>query len=301
MLRHEGAVKPSSIENEEHVTVGGVGVKRVLMSGYKSGVLNDALVMNDGELRTISQDYLYSVAEGDITGHTPFTKYGRCTVSNATMDVWESNSVYAFPSSATKLDVVSSDTTNDKDGATGANKVKINGLNSLYAEITEEVTLAATAVTTTNSFLRINKMWISAAGANGVAAGTITAKLTTAATVYAQISIGLTQSRQLIYTVPANKCLYITSITFSAGVGNTAASGKFNYVTFTIRAKVDPDTGLASTIFYPFNEVGLVNQSFYRPLEIPTKICSTADLKISVIGDTAQAVGCNAAIRGWIE
>jgi len=255
----------------------------------------------DNKPRVSCMPYLFDIAEGNEPEHTPFAKYGRCIVSNSAMDVWEGNSVYAFPASATKLDVVSSDTTNDKDGGSGAQKIKISGLNSSYAEITEEVTLADTAVVTANSFLRINKMWISAAGANGVAAGTITAKLTTAATVYAQISIGLTQSRQMVYTVPAGKSLYITSISFSAGVGNTTASGKFNYVTFITRAKVDPGTGLPSTLWFPFNEIGMVNQSFHRELEVPTKIPATADLKISVVGDTALAVGCNAAIRGWLE
>jgi len=77
-----GELKDSNTQRLEHVTVGTVGAKRVLLSGYDGTNINDANVMPDGELRTISQDYLYSVAEGDITGHTPFAKYGRCTVSN---------------------------------------------------------------------------------------------------------------------------------------------------------------------------------------------------------------------------
>jgi hypothetical protein len=108
-------------------------------------------------------------------------------------------------------------------------------------------------------------------------------------------------SRQLVYTVPTGKTLYITSITFSSGIGNAAGPAAESYVVFTTRATVDPGTGAVSSVFYPYNEVGSENTSFFRTLEFPTKIPATADLKISVVGDVALSVGCVAAIRGWLE
>jgi hypothetical protein len=276
------------------------------MSYFQSVKLIDTAGVAQGikieEGAIIQIPYDQAISQGLISGDTAFAKYGRCTCSNSAIDVWEGNSVYAFPASATTLDVISSDTTNDVNTTgTGLWKVKIEGLKSDYTAVTEEVTLAGTATTTTNSFLRINKMYASAAGTNGVAAGTITAKIHSGSTVYAQISAGLTQSRQLIYTVPLGKTLYITSIAFSSGVGNASGPSSANFVIFTTRAKVNPADGTASTIFYPYNEIGLLNQSFYRELEFPTKIPATADLKISCKGDVALSVQCVAAIRGWLE
>lgn len=257
---------------------------------------------NAGAPQICAQNYLEALAEGDISGHTAFQKYGRCTVSNSGIDVWEGNSVYAFPAAATKMDIVSTDNVNDKAGGTGALKVKINGLIAGYIETTEEVTLnGTTIVTTSNAFLRINKMWVSAAGSGGAAVGIITAKVTGGATVYAQISATYTQSRQAIYTVPAGKYLYIKSLSISSGVGNTTASGKFNFVIFTLRTKHDPLTRELSTIFYPDFEEGIVNGTFYRPFAIPLKLPPMTDVKMSVIGDTNLAVIATAAIRGWIE
>lgn len=261
------------------------------------------LQFNAESPQVCAQSYLQAIGEGDVTGHSLFVKYGKCAgLQTTAMDVWESNSVYVFPSVAQKMDITGGTQDVNTTGA-GAWKVKINGLLADYSEITEEVTMnGLTIVTTAASFLRINKMWVSACGSGGgVAFGTISAKGTGGSVVYGQISIGFSQSRQLIYTTPLGKSLYITSIRVSSGVGNSTGNQKNNYVIFTLRATVDPESGLKSTIFYPIGEIGNMNGSQELNLEVPTKIPATADLKIGVIGDTAQAVTCTAAIRGWIE
>jgi len=45
-----GAVKPSSIEQDEHLTLSGVGVKRVLTAGYDGTNLHDLTVDSGGRL-----------------------------------------------------------------------------------------------------------------------------------------------------------------------------------------------------------------------------------------------------------
>jgi hypothetical protein len=49
---YEGAVKPSSIEQTEHLEVNGVPAKRVLMAGYDGANLQDVLVDAQGRLMT---------------------------------------------------------------------------------------------------------------------------------------------------------------------------------------------------------------------------------------------------------
>lgn len=266
-------------------------------SGTTHGYINNA-----GAQQICSQPYLYAVAEGDITGHSTFAKFGRCAgVQTTAMDVWEGNSTYVFPASGMRMRCVSTGNV-DKAAGAGVSKIKIDYLDIHSNAYTEEVTLNGTGIvfTTATGIYRVNRIYASAVGSSGCAGGNIDVYNYGASTIYAKITTTNTQSRQLIYTVPAGKTLYITSISFSSGVGTTSGS-KANYVIFTTRAKVDPGTGAASSIWYPFNDIGIVNGSMYRQLEEPTKIPATADLKISVIGDTAQAVGCVAAIRGWLE
>jgi hypothetical protein len=46
-----GAVKPSSIEQDEHLTLSGVGVKRVLASGYDGVNIHDLATDTNGVLK----------------------------------------------------------------------------------------------------------------------------------------------------------------------------------------------------------------------------------------------------------
>ena len=253
--------------------------------------------------RVSAMPYLYDIAEGNVTGHSPFSKYGRISgVTTATVDLWEVGGTYAFPPTYGAM-LISSDSLLDASTGDGARKVVIDYLDSTYTAKTEEVTMVGSTPVTTAAvnILRVNRLFVSSVGSTGVAGGTISLKDTGGTITYSRITAGLTQSRQLIYTVPLGYNLYITSARFSVGVGNTTASAKFNYVTFTTKAKVNPDTGLASTIFYPYSETGLINAAFEMLLDMPTKIPEKADLKVSVYGDTALAVNCVAAVRGWIE
>lgn len=259
------------------------------------------LKFNSEAPQVCSQDYLQAICEGDIASHLPFDKFGRVTgVTTAEVGVWDVGTAFNLPPSATKMDVTGG--AQDTAAGTGVQKIKILGLNSSYVEVTEEVTMnGATIVTTSNSFLRIEKTWASQVGGNKVAAGNIELKGTGGATVYGRIPTGLTQSRSARYTVPAGKTLYITSISISSGVGNTTASGKYNYVTATIRVTKDPGTGALSTIFYPVAEIGVINSAIVRPFEMPIKCPAESDVIVVCIGDTAQAVTVTAAMRGWIE
>ena len=50
---YEGAVKPSSIEKNEHIEVNGVPAKRVLIAGYTGTELSDIKVSDSGEVFTV--------------------------------------------------------------------------------------------------------------------------------------------------------------------------------------------------------------------------------------------------------
>lgn len=258
------------------------------------------LIFHNEAPQICSQDYLLSMAEGDITGHTPFTKYGRVVgVNNLLVDVWDGEggtaSVYVFPPSAIQFNVVSTSTSDDL-GSTGIEKIMIVGLDANYAEQTEEVTMNGTGVVVTSkSFLRINYCYATQAGSAGVAVGKITIKNSANTITYSAINIGLTACRTLVYTVPAGKTLYLTSITVASGAGGNAL--KLNAVTFTPKYRL-----FGSTVFLPAGEFLSINIETVRSLEVPAKFSEKTDIKMSVQGDyDAGGTVCIGAVRGWLE
>lgn len=276
------------------------------ISGKIYDVVTDTykgLHFNDVAPQICSQDYLLALSEGDIAGHTPFSKFGRVSgVNAAAVDVWAGEggtaSVYVFPSAAQTMNVVSS-SANDDEGNTGIEKIMLVGLDTNYAEISEEVTLnGTTAVETTASFLRINSCYATQVGTNGSAVGAITVKNTagTPNTItYSTISAGLTACRQLIYTVPAGLTLYITSLTVGSGAGGNAI--KINAITFTPKYRL-----FGKTFFLPAGEWLTLNSSQVRPLEMPESFSEKTDIKMTVQGDySSGGTVCIAAVRGWTE
>jgi len=72
----------------------------------------------DGKIRTSSMPYLYDIAEGNVTGHTRFSKIGFAPsmTANVNTDVWSYSAtqpVYLFPTVAMGMEVLSSNNTDD--------------------------------------------------------------------------------------------------------------------------------------------------------------------------------------------
>lgn len=55
MQPYEGSVKPTSIEQVEHIEVNGVPAKRVLMSGYTGTEISDVKVNDSGEVYVVDE------------------------------------------------------------------------------------------------------------------------------------------------------------------------------------------------------------------------------------------------------
>jgi hypothetical protein len=257
-----------------------------------------AIPIYGGSLSVVAQDYLQSLSEGDIAGHTPFIKFGYNDDVGATEeDIWTQGAVYAFPASAIQMEVVSANA-NDTVAGSGVQKVRVSYLDNTYASQTETISLNGTTpvATVATNILRVNALRATQVGANKVAAGLITCRMIGGAvTVYRAISAGLTRGRGAIYTVPLGKTLYLTSIAISSGF---TTSGKL--VRWTGRATFDDLTGGVLNFFQPFFEHQTQDSGFYRPFEMPVKIPATADLKISALSDNAGS-RCTCALRGWTE
>ena len=171
------------------------------------------------------------VSRGQIAMHERFCPFGfNDTIGSSAETIWSVGGTYTFPSTATAVTVVSASANDDGSPAgTGAQTVTIEGLDSSYAEVSETVTMNGTsAVTTTQTFLRINRAYVATAGSTGSNVGAITIANTTPTTL-ASIAATAGIAEQCVYTVPAGYTAYITRYMLSS-YNSTSGAGSVGQI-----------------------------------------------------------------------
>jgi hypothetical protein len=154
-----------------------------------------------------------AIAKGESNGYSVVHGFG----ANFDIDnnsepetVWTTGGLYPWSAldTAQVLYLLSDD-------AADTGSIEIQGLDADYNLISEEVDLTGTtAVTTTNSYLRIYNMVYTSASEGNV--GTITARVTgSVGTVVAQIEERLSQTLMCVYTVPSGYTAYMMAGDFS--------------------------------------------------------------------------------------
>lgn len=171
-------------------------------------------------------EFKYEVAEGLRQGYETWNKWGyNADIDIASLEtIWSSGGIFARMTSAETLNVVSTSTDDDGDPAgIGAQSVIIYGIDANHLPQTEIVTLdGTTTVTTSNTWLGVNRVALYLAGSNAVNVGDINIDATTAATRQAQIPAGEGSTQQALSFVPAkHKALidwmFINSVKDGAG------------------------------------------------------------------------------------
>ena len=187
----------------------------------------------------MNEPFDLQVARGQITMHSSFCQFGINTaVGTSNETVWIGSSTYTFPSSASVLKISSSSADDASPSGTGAKTVQIQGLNASYEPVVETVTLnGQTAVNTTNSYIRVNKMIVLTAGTGGTSVGNIYAGTGAVnsgvpAVVVNQTGILANETESGFYTVPAGYTAFINMWTMSSG--NTTADA---WTRFTLRLR----------------------------------------------------------------
>jgi len=227
------------------------------------------------------------VSRGQITNHAPQNIFGYGTTpatAGLFRTVWENMATteYVFPSSAVTMTLAG--------GAGDTATITIVGLDANYNVISENIVLTgATGVTTTNSYLRINSMFVSAGSATNVVT------LTNGGVTYAQINTGvfngttssLGASQQAVYTVPAGYTFYGWRYgAYSSFNGNSA-----NYTTY--RAITNSSSGVQKLIVAtPFNTNYEVQRHFPFPYTEKT------DLRFQIASSAAAAATVSINIGG---
>ena len=223
------------------------------------------------------------VARGQIANHRAVTVFGyNPDVDTAEETVWPAGGIITHPSTAVQMSVSSSSAT-DNPSSTGAWTVTLNGLDASFNELSETVTLnGQTAVLTTNSFVRINSAYVSAAGTGNSAVGDIymgvgTVTAGVPATIYQIIKFDYNSTTTGHYTVPAGYTAYL-----DAGSVNVGQAGGTNPVACRLVTSGTNNIRLTSAIVSLNN--GTAIYEFLFPLAIPEK----TDIEATAAGSAAN-------------
>jgi hypothetical protein len=217
-----------------------------------------------------TEPFELQVSRGQVAWHRPVVVFGfNGDVDTSPETVWPGGGLLAFPSVALQMSV-SSASTDDTSGGTGARTIYISGLDADHNVVSETVTLnGQTAVTTANSYLHINEAYVATAGSGDYAAGSIyigtgTVTLGVPATVYDIIAFDYNRRVTGSYTIPAGFTGYLMQGLFSAGQasGSTAVTGR-------LMTRGTNDIRLTAAIVTINN--GAADYAFEYPIAIPEK------------------------------
>lgn len=236
-------------------------------------------------------DYDLDIARGLVSGVSQFSKFGynKDIDNGAPETVWSySGGLWTPQAVARTLSVVSSDVA-DKGTATagtGARTVTIIGVNASRASQTETVTLNGTnAVTTSGTWLGVNRMVVTTAGTSTTNVGDITATSTTDGLVQGFIAAGDGITNQLIYHVPTGFTAYVRKIIvgvnkIGAGTPEVQVRGYMVSGGVRIQTYYDQLTGDSD----PFRSTDLVN-----PVALPAGSYFWVDAETSTNNTSVRA------------
>jgi hypothetical protein len=231
-----------------------------------------------------TEPFELQVKRGQIGWHEAIFKFGfNPDVDDALETVWAQGGLYSYIETATVLKV-SSSSTDDASAGTGARTITLFGLDANYAEVSETVTLnGQTAVNTTKTYIRINRMVVNTAGSGGQNAGVIYAGDGTVtsgvpAEKYATIAIGDNQTLMALWTVPADYTAYLLQKDITAA---TAQNNKYATIHLVARP--------FGEVFQTKDKHVLDNGVLHQTYTIPLKFTEKTDIEVRCIGDSASA------------
>lgn len=189
----------------------------------------DATIAQDYDsISTRPTCYTTEVGLGRRQGATTWNKFGY----NEDIDTGTAEVIASFGgafaqklASGETLNIVSN-SANDDSGSTGVNQLIVFGIDANWDLATEVVTMdGLTPVTTSTTFLGVNRMTIFSSGTANSNVGTITATASSSGNTMAEMPAGQGTTQQCIFYVPRNHqflatWLYMMAIKSSGGGSN---------------------------------------------------------------------------------
>jgi hypothetical protein len=161
------------------------------------------------------------IASGDTKGVSHVNKFGFGGATTNSYTVWDGDSDYAYPSTATTATVTTS-------LADSGFQVLVEGLDANYVSITETITGTSSGATGTEEFLRVFRASLTNQVGDSDNNSDITIRVDNKDA--AIITAGEGQTLMAVYTVPANKTAYMKHL-------HSAPTKKDNDTIITLRAR----------------------------------------------------------------
>ena len=201
-----------------------------------------------------ASDLYFAIVSGDDGQYTSIPKFGRNAAVGTTPVAICIGGTYQTPTAAATVKVVST-SSSDTAGGVGARVITVKGLDASFTRVEEDIAMSGTTATsyTTNSFIRVYKIFVKESGAyanstSGSHVGTITAS-DSSGNVYGKIdSTNFARSRSQIgaYTVGVDEGpIYIKNVMIST-------SAAANVLLF--------DRQNADTVSAPYSVMGLIRE-----------------------------------------
>ena len=188
----------------------------------------------------------------------------------------------------------------DYSATAGIHAVELSYLDGDYVEKREIIIInGTTEVATGNTdIFRVQKIHAVATGSNGRNTGNVDIRNLANTPVYARITALYNLSRSSMFTVPAGKTLYVTSLTLSFGY----AANQTHYARLFAVSTRD-DNGFNNLqpmrMYFPFAEVIVANTSQLIEFSMPEVFTEKTEIKVRGISTFAGVA--SSVMRGWIE
>ena len=214
-------------------------------------------------------DFYTEVSKGLVPKHTAVNKFGFNLDIDTGTDpetIWSAGGKYVFASSANRILVSSSSSSDDPSGQ-GASKIKVFGVDEDYNLIEEEIGLRGTGQSVSSKyFLRVFRAFVTEAGIEETNVGTILIEPTDRSLVFAQIPASVGQTQMAVYTVPANHKAYITNL--SGAIVRTFFSRQASIGLYFRKNSV---IRLQQEIALDSNSTATYNKTYTLPLAVEEK------------------------------
>ena len=217
-----------------------------------------------------SYPYFLQVSRGLVTGHKRIFKFGHNPqIQDIEETIWDAGGIYSYPSSAVTMTVTSGA------GATDNGvEITVSGLDASWSEQSETVTLASTGTaTTSNTFLRVNRAFVS-----GGTAPTSNVTISNGGTTYAQITNGENQTLMSIWTVPAGYTAYLLAL-------DATAFTEQNNKVATLRYLTREENG----VFRVKNKFDMSQAAFHQNYITPEPISEKTDIEFRAVATSSNA------------
>lgn len=250
-------------------------------------VVTNPSITQNGRL----EPFELQVGRGQIYGHSVVHVFGHNPdVDTTEVTIWPATGLLGHPASPTVM-TVSSSSSDDAAGGTGARTVHILGINGNGGYVSETVTLnGQTAVSTENSYDAVERVTVMTVGSGGSNAGTIyvgTGAVTAGVPAVPYSAVGIGDNLSLVghWTCPTGYTGYLTY--GSVTCGDTTGS---QYI--TARLKQRGQDGIVRTAAITTLSSGTAGYNFGYPVRILEGECITA---------TAKGSGSNNDVSSYFQ